>query len=130
VNILSIDPGRDKCGVAVVSESGVLHRNVSETPNLEQDIREISGSFHLDRFVIGDGTNSKTIAERISPIVRLEPIFVDEYMTTMLARKRYFEENPPKGLARLVPVSMQVPKVPYDDYVAVILAEKYLSRQV
>jgi hypothetical protein len=52
---------------------------------------------------------------------------VDERNSTMLARKHFFIENPPRGLLRLVPTSLQVPNRPYDDYVAVILAESFLK---
>ena len=34
--------------------------------------------------------------------------------------------NPPRGWRRLLPVSMQMPPEPYDDYVAVILAQRFL----
>ena len=54
---------------------------------------------------------------------------VDEHLTTLEARARYFVEHPPTGLKRLLPVSMQVPPEPYDDYVAVILGERFLASQ-
>jgi RNase H-fold protein (predicted Holliday junction resolvase) len=126
MNVLAIDPGRDKCGVAIVSESGVLSKAVVETPTLAKFLAQLKEEFHIDRAIVGNGTNSKKVSDVVKRVLGLLPEFVDEYYTTLEARKRYFKENPPKGLARLIPVSMQVPKVPFDDYVAVILAEKYL----
>ena len=41
----------------------------------------------------------------------------------------YWREHPPRGLMRLIPVTMQVPPVPVDDYVAVILAERYFDKK-
>ncbi|HKM17981.1 MAG TPA: pre-16S rRNA-processing nuclease YqgF, partial [Limnochordia bacterium] len=35
--------------------------------------------------------------------------------------------HPPRGWRRLLPVSLQTPPVPIDDYVAVILAQRYLD---
>lgn len=127
MNVLSIDPGRDKCGVAIVSRSGVLFRGVWETVRLGQCISGLLSQFRIDRVIVGDGTNSDAVGDVVSCILDVEPEYVDEYLTTMEARKRYFEENPPRGLARLIPISMQVPKVPFDDYVAIILAERYLN---
>ncbi|CAN0394535.1 unnamed protein product, partial [Phaeothamnion confervicola] len=43
------------------------------------------------------------------------------------ARQRYYVENPPKGLWRLVPMGLQVPSVPVDDFAAVVMAEDYLK---
>ena len=48
-------------------------------------------------------------------------------MTTMNARRRYWRENPPGCLARLVPEGMRLPPRPIDDYAAVLLAERYLA---
>ena len=46
---------------------------------------------------------------------------------TELAKKAYWKAKPPRGWRRLLPVSMQVPPVPVDDFVAVILAQRYLA---
>ena len=51
---------------------------------------------------------------------------VNEYRTTDEAKKRYWQENPPKGIRRLIPRGMLVPPVPVDDFAAVIIGEKYL----
>ena len=42
--------------------------------------------------------------------------------------KREYQATP-RGLRRLLPTSMQVPPVPVDDFVAVILGTRYLARQ-
>ena len=52
---------------------------------------------------------------------------VDEYRTTEMAKKEYWKVNPPRGLKKLIPLGMQVPPVPVDDFVAVILARRYIS---
>jgi hypothetical protein len=54
-------------------------------------------------------------------------VLVDEKGTSLLARERYLKENPPAGWRRLLPSGMQIPKEPYDDYAALLLAERYLS---
>lgn len=47
---------------------------------------------------------------------------VDEYKTTELATKLYWQEHNPKWWQRILPTSMLIPPQPVDDYVALILA--------
>lgn len=53
---------------------------------------------------------------------------VSERHTTERARNEYWRHNPPKGLWRLVPLGLQVPPVPYDDYAAYCMALDFLAR--
>ncbi|MGC8863962.1 MAG: hypothetical protein ACP5R5_14495, partial [Armatimonadota bacterium] len=87
------------------------------------------GQFALSALVVGNGTYSPEIARIARDATGLGPIVVDEKFSTIAARKRFFEENPPRGLMRLVPLSLQTPGRAFDDYVAVILAEQYLAAQ-
>ena len=59
--------------------------------------------------------------------VGMEVTLVDEHRSTEEARRRYFVDNPPSGWRRLMPRGLLTPPVPYDDYVAIILAERYLA---
>ncbi len=52
---------------------------------------------------------------------------IDEHRSSEQGRRRYFRENPPRGWRRLLPVGLQTPPRAYDDYVAVVLAERYLA---
>ena len=54
---------------------------------------------------------------------------VSEELTSRLARERYWEDNPPRGLARLIPLGLRVPPRPVDDYAAVIIAERLLEQR-
>jgi hypothetical protein len=54
---------------------------------------------------------------------------VDEFQTSMLARARFCIENPARGWRKLLPCGLRTPEQPYDDYVAVILAERWLQSQ-
>ena len=58
---------------------------------------------------------------------RLELVVVDEYRTTELAKGEYWKAHPPTGWRRLLPVTMQVPPVPVDDFVAVLLGRRYIQ---
>jgi hypothetical protein len=59
--------------------------------------------------------------------VSLPLVPVDEAFTSQRARARFHLENPPRGLARLVPPGLRTPPRAFDDYVAVLLAEDYFA---
>lgn len=131
--IIAIDPGKEKCGIAIVhKEKGILMKDVIPTNELTTKIEEFAAEYNVNQIVIGDGTSSREAKQCLEKITvndhPLTMIFIDERHSTDEARRRYFAENPPRGLKRLIPVTMQVPPKPVDDYVAVILAERYFSQ--
>ncbi|MDI6828436.1 MAG: resolvase [Armatimonadota bacterium] len=126
--ILSIDPGRDKCGLAVVSKESVLHKEVAQTAEVPDKISMLTSKYDVTCIIIGSGTGSAPLVENIRSKTNLPIEFVNEHNSTLRARIRFFEENPPKGLLRLIPKGMLTPNRPYDDYVAVILAEDFMKR--
>ncbi len=123
--VLGIDPGREKCGLAVVSPELVLVKRVVARGEFLDLAREYIRQYNVARIVLGDGTGSKDFLQEIEGV--LPVVTVDEQYTTEEARKRYWLDHRPKGWRRFLPTSMQVPPEPFDDYVAVILAERYLS---
>ncbi len=127
--IISIDPGRDKCGIAILDEkANVIKKSVISTCYFDNEIRGFTKGYNPDVIIIGDGTGRKLIKEKISSISGDIPIkFVREDRSTLEARRRYFQDNPPRGLRRLLPISLLIPPETYDDYVAVILGERYLA---
>ena len=129
--VAALDPGRDKCGLAVLSGTGeILYQQVIPTGTLEQILQEQVERHHPSCLLLGNGTTGKEAKERIQrslPHLALE--VVDEYRTTEMAKKEYWKMNPPKGWRRLLPLGMQVPPVPVDDFVAVILARRYLDNE-
>ena len=126
--VAAIDPGREKCGVAIVAEDGeVLEQRVVATVWLADEMVERVRRFSPERILLGNGTTSRaaeaTIRENL-PDIPIE--IVDEYRTTDDARCAYWKANPPTGWRRFFPTSMQVPPEPVDDFVAVLLAQRYL----
>lgn len=126
-SVLAIDPGLSKCGVAVVSrDEGVLVRMVVGTSQLKEALQRLENEFNPQTVIIGSGTGSRRIAEMADALTA--PVcLVDERCSTQDARWRYFKENPPKGLRRLIPRGMLLPPEPYDDYAAILLAEAFLA---
>jgi len=131
--IIAVDPGRAKCGVAVVSGPvpvSCLHRSVVETLRLTIDVGEILRRFPgVSRILIGSGTGGAPLRRAlISNFPNLPVETVDEHRSSERARKRYLEESVPYGWRRLMPASLRTPDRPYDDYVALILAEDYFQK--
>jgi RNase H-fold protein (predicted Holliday junction resolvase) len=131
--VLAIDPGRDKCGVAVVTPAApdadrfeIDYRGVVAVDELPALLARLVERFRPAVVVVGNGTNSAQITRFAEGATGVSVVIVDERFSTIAARKRFFEENPPRGWRKLIPLSLQTPGRPYDDYVAVILAEEYL----
>lgn len=127
--IAALDPGRDKCGFAVLSEDGkVQMQKVINTNRLEAEVKAAQGKYGFAKLIEGNGTTSQQAKERIMQVMpELKIIVIDEYRTTEIAKGEYWKANHPRGWRRLLPVTMQVPPVPVDDYVAVILGRRYLE---
>lgn len=128
--VLAIDPGTDKCGFAAASQRGVIRHWIAPPEKLIENLQEAIEAYGVRTVILGDGTGSKEFQKEIrAAFPDLRIAVVDEYRTTDSARERYWRENPPKGWRRLLPVGMQVPPEPYDDLVAVILAERYFANR-
>ena len=125
--IIAIDPGTKKCGYAVVdSNLSVLQRKVIPTEKIIGTIEDSLNIYKINKIILGNGTNYKNIEKRLkNHFPRLKIILIVEEFSTLEARKKYFEAHPPRGISKLIPLSLRVPSCHYDDFVAVILAEKY-----
>ncbi len=130
--ILGLDPGRDKCGLAVMdSKQKVIFHQVINSDSAIAKIKELSIQFTIDLIVMGDGTTSKSWGEKIESGLRekIPLVTVNEKNSTLEARDRYWTMYPSKGLQRLVPQGLRVPPRPVDDIVAILLIERYLATQ-
>lgn len=128
--VIAIDPGRAKCGIAAARAGNpvqILLQAVVDTGSIAEVARDLAARYSPDAIIVGDGTNSSAVCETVTALDLASVETVDERHSTELARKRFFADNPPRGLRRLIPTSLQTPDRPCDDYVAVILAERYLE---
>ena len=131
--VLAIDPGTSKCGLALVKrdEQGALNlmwRGIVVTTGLLPKLHETYVRAPFELIIVGGGTNSRQVVERIREYLpSMAILVVDERDTTIHARERYWQQHPRQGWRRFLPATLQVPPEPVDDFVALILAERVLE---
>ncbi len=131
--ILGFDPGRQKCGLAVMGvDRRVYYHEVISAEKTIETIQSLRERFPISLLVMGDQTSSKAWKQKLETelIDPMRVITVDERNSSLEARDRYWQLHPPKGLNRLIPEGMRTPPRPIDDIVAILLIERYLERLV
>ena len=128
--ILGFDPGRDKCGLAVMGKQRqLLYHQVVSSQEAIATIQQLCQQFAIETIVMGDQTTAKSwkqkIGQNISPSLPI--VLVDERYSSLEARDRYWQMYPAKGLERLIPQGLRQPPRPVDDIVAILLIERYLK---
>lgn len=129
-NVLGIDPGRRKTGVAAVGEQGeILWREIIAPDALEARLPQLLNHWQIAVIALGDSTasdNARAQIERVIADLPVELRIVDESGSTLEARPLYWAEHAPQGWRRLVPLSLQEPPEPLDDYAAAVVARRSL----
>lgn len=130
--VLAIDPGREKCGVAVVDPQGKpLSRAVVPRARLLEVLGRLARQYALSAVVVGNGTHGREVQAQLDGLAWVRQAggvqLVDERGSSWAARRLYWQLHPPRGLWRLVPVGLRVPPTPWDDLAAVVLARRYLG---
>jgi len=128
--LLGFDPGRSKCGLAVVGLDRVLHyHEVVAVKSVPETITALRDRYSITAIVMGDQTGSERWKENLSALPNAPRItLIDERYSSLEARDRYWEMYPPKGLGKLIPQSFRSISRPIDDIVAILLVERYLKR--
>jgi RNase H-fold protein (predicted Holliday junction resolvase) len=129
--LLAIDPGRDKCGLAVVSREGaILRRRVVPRAEIVAAALSWSRDCSPDLLLLGSATGARELETELRAAFPLLPLhIVDEHGSTLEARALFWQEHPPRGWRKLLPVSLQTPPSPLDDLAAVVLARRFLAVQ-
>jgi RNase H-fold protein (predicted Holliday junction resolvase) len=127
--ILGFDPGKDKCGIAVIDGSrALLYHQVLLTAEVISQISDLSQQYNVSRVVMGDQTTAKQWQQKLTIAFPDLPIsLVDERYSSLEARDRYWQMYPANFITKLIPQGMRQPPRPIDDLVAIILIERYLS---
>jgi RNase H-fold protein (predicted Holliday junction resolvase) len=126
---LGFDPGKDKCGVAVVDSQGQAHyQAVLPTAAVVEQIQTLCSQWSVTQVVMGDRTTSKqwqATFQAALPQLLIAP--VDEHNSTLAARDLYWEMYPARGFQKLMPPGLRLPPRPIDDLVAILLVRRYLK---
>ncbi|HEY9849460.1 MAG TPA: pre-16S rRNA-processing nuclease YqgF [Leptolyngbyaceae cyanobacterium] len=129
--ILGFDPGRQKCGLAVMAVDRKLHyHQVISSENAIATIESLRKKYPVSVLVMGDQTTAKQWKKQLEEnlMLPLRIILVDERYSTLEARDRYWQMYPPSLIYRLIPQGMRPLPRPIDDIVAILLIERYLER--
>lgn len=130
--ILGFDPGRDKCGIAVIDRQKQVHyHRVVTSAEASAAIAQLCEQFPIELVVMGNLTTAKSWQQTIKSNLKtpIPVVMVDERNSSLEARDRYWQMYPPKGLKKLIPQGMRLPPRPVDDIVAILLIERYLQTQ-
>jgi RNase H-fold protein (predicted Holliday junction resolvase) len=128
--LLGFDPGRDKCGLAVMGkQQQLLYHQVVPSAEAIATLQQLCQQFSIATLVMGDQTTAKKWKQKLERELSasLPIVLVDERYSSLEARDRYWQMYPPTGLQRLIPQGMREPPRPIDDIVAILLIERYLK---
>ncbi len=127
--VIGIDPGRSKAGYALLDDAGaVVAAGIEALERLDGCVGELLARHRVGAIALGRGTNASRVRAALMHF-SLPIHLVDEHETSRLARGLYFAENPPRGWRRLVPLGLQLPPRPIDDYAAILIARRFLARE-
>ncbi|WP_299405766.1 pre-16S rRNA-processing nuclease YqgF [Acaryochloris sp. IP29b_bin.148] len=129
--ILGFDPGRHKCGLAVMEVNRIVHwHHVVAASQVIESINQLCETYPIFLLVMGNQTTSKEWYHKcqslLTPSLQIQK--VDERYSTLAARTKYWQMFPPQGINRLIPQSLRTIHRPIDDIVAIILVERYLEQ--
>lgn len=127
---LGIDPGRSKTGLALVAEDGSIEAlHLASTAAIAAELRSFLADRRVECVIMGDGTYHEKIAAVVRELLpRLQLELVGEAHSTEEARSLYWQEQPPQGWRRLVPLGLLVPPEPLDAYAAVVQVRRWLAQ--
>ena len=124
--IISIDPGKNKCGIVVAetSEKKVFKATIIKSELIQEYVRNIINFEEISKIIIGNGTTSRNIINELN-FFKKDIIFFEEKNTTFRAKARYFELFPISGWKFLIPREVFILNKNLDAISALIILEDY-----
>ena len=124
--VLTIDPGKSKCGLilAEISQKKVYEAIILKSELLEKYVRDLISAEDISQIIIGNGTTSREIREKLY-FFKKEIIIFEEKNTTYRAKARYFELFPLNGLKFLFPREIFILNKNLDAISALIILEDF-----
>ena len=124
--VITIDPGKSKCGLvlAEINEKKVYKAIILNSQSLENYVRNLIAVEDISQIIIGNGTTSREIKEKLY-FFKKEITTFEEKNTTYRAKARYFELFPISGLKFLMPREVFILNKNLDAISALIILEDY-----
>ena len=124
--VITIDPGKSKCGLVLadISEKKVYKAIILKSEFLENYVRNLIAAYEISQIIIGNGTTSREIREKLY-FFKKEIIIFEEKNTTFRAKSRYFELFPIRGFKFLIPREVFILNKNLDAISALIILEDY-----
>ena len=124
--LIAIDPGKRKCGLVLAEtiEKKVYRAIIVKSELIEDYVRDLITAEDISQIIIGNGTTSKEIREKLF-FFKKEIIIFEEKNTTFRAKARYFELFPITGLKFLIPREIFILNKNLDAISALIILEDY-----
>ena len=124
--VITIDPGKSKCGLvlAEISEKKVYEAIILKSEFLENYVRNLIAAEDISQIIIGNGTTSSEIREKLY-FFKKEIKTFEEKNTTFRAKARYFELFPISGLKFFIPREVFILNKNLDAISALIILEDY-----
>ena len=126
LKIISIDPGKSKCGLvlAEIGEKKIYKAIILKTELLKDYVRHLNTIEEISKIIIGNGTTSRMIIEKLD-FLKKEIITFEEKNTTYRAKARYFELFTISGFKSLIPREVFILNKNLDAISALIILEDY-----
>ncbi len=124
--LISIDPGKFKCGLvlAELRYKKVQKAIIIKSELLEDYVRNLNNFEDISKIIIGNGTTSRSIREKLD-FFKKEIITFEEKNTTYRSKARYFELFPISGLKFFIPREIFILNKNLDAISALIILEDY-----
>ena len=126
--VITIDPGKSKCGLvlAEISEKKVYKAIILKSELVEEYVRNLINVEDISKIIIGNGTTSSEIIEKLD-FFKKRIITFEEKNTTYRAKSRYFELFPIRGIKCLIPREIFILNKNLDAISALIILEDFFN---
>ena len=126
MKVISIDPGKYKCGLVLadISEKKVNQAIILKSKSLENYVRNLDKDENISKIIVGNGTTSREVRDKLD-FFKKEIITFEEKNTTYRAKTRYFEIFPINSLMFFIPREVFILNKNLDAISALIILEDY-----
>jgi len=129
---VGFDPGRDKCGLALATPTEIWAHEVVASDRALALVQHWQRTYGIRQVIMGNQTTSQhwlqTLQAHLPADVGIHQ--VDERNSTLVARDRYWQLFPPRGMQKFIPHGLRLPPRPIDDIVAIVLLERHCGHQL